>query len=83
MKKIAAEIIGWYGAIVLLLGYALISFGVIEARGLLYQAMVLTGTFALVILSLHKRAYQPALLNAVSCVIAIIAILTVLFALQK
>lgn len=80
MKSWYSEILGWYGAVALLLGYALISFGVIPAQGLLYQGMVLTGTAGLVVLSLQKRAYQPALLNAVSCVIAIAAIVLLLFA---
>jgi hypothetical protein len=69
-----SELIGWYGAAALLTGYALISFGTLNPRGFVYQLLVLTGSLGITVVSQHKRNVQPALLNAVSAVIAVLAL---------
>ena len=78
MNKSLANILGWYGAIAVLVGYALISFGVLGPQELTYELIVVTGTAGLVIVSLVKKVYQTALLNAVAFIIGLVAIINIL-----
>jgi hypothetical protein len=79
MKKNFAEIIGWYGTIAILSAYALVSFRVIPASGYAYQILNLTGAIGIVVISIVKKAKQPAVLNIVWAIIALIAIIGLLF----
>lgn len=74
MTKFFNEIIGWYGTVAILLAYALVSFGVIDAHNLWYQIFNVTGAGGIAYLSFIKRAYQPAVLNVVWALIALVAI---------
>jgi hypothetical protein len=74
-KRQAAEIFGWYGAIAIVLAYALVSFKAIPASGYIYQVLNLTGSIGVVIISVVKRAQQPAALNIVWAIIALVAII--------
>ena len=75
MSKVLNETIGWYGTIAILLAYALVSFGVIDAHSLLYQILNITGAGGIAYVSFLKRAYQPAVLNVVWAIIAVVAII--------
>lgn len=77
-KKNFVEIIGWYGAVAVLLAYALVSFKVIPASGYIYQLLNLTGAVGIVVISLVKKAKQPASLNVVWAIIAFIAIISLI-----
>jgi predicted membrane-bound spermidine synthase len=79
MRKELANVLGWYGAIASLLGYALISFGWLNAQGAAYQGIIVTSTAGLTIISLHKKLYQTALLNAVSVTIGLVALARIVF----
>lgn len=68
------EIIGWYGAIALLVGYALISFSVIKADGLWYQLISVSGCAGIAGVSLSKKTYQPAALNLIMLFIGLVAL---------
>ncbi len=74
MKKLV-ELYGWYGMAAILLAYALASFAVIDARGLPFQILNGTGALGIVLVSFHRRAYQPGVLNIIWTLIAIAAIL--------
>jgi len=65
------EIFGWYGTIALLVAYGLVSFSVVEGDSLPYQFLVITGCAGIVAISLHKKTYQPAVLNIVSILIGL------------
>ncbi|MBI2984876.1 MAG: hypothetical protein HYY50_04610 [Candidatus Kerfeldbacteria bacterium] len=78
MPNRLVEIIGWYGAVAILGGYALISAGTIPARGYLYQLLVLSGALSLSYVSLRKKANQPALVNIISAIVAVITIFSLL-----
>ena len=78
MKKMLIEVAGWYGTIVIVGAYALVSFNVIKSTSLLYQLLNLTGSFGIVALALNKKAYQPAVLNIIWAIIAAIAIVGLL-----
>lgn len=69
------ELFGWYGALAILAAYALVSFAVIAPTDLTYQILNGTGALGIVCVSLYKRAYQPAVLNIMWTLIALIAIL--------
>ena len=77
--KNSIEIFGWYGAVAIVLAYALVSFSILEPTGLIYQLLNVTGALGIVVVSFHKRAYQPGVLNIIWAVIASIAILKILF----
>ena len=72
------EIVGWYGAIAILLAYALVSFKVIKSNSYAYQLLNLTGAIGIVIISIAKKANQPAALNIAWSIIAFIAIIGLL-----
>ncbi len=76
--KIFIEIFGWYGAIAILTAYFLISFAVINPESIWYQLLNLTGAIGLLGISFYKRAYQPAALNIIWIIIALIALANIL-----
>lgn len=78
MKKYS-EYFGWYGVIAILLAYICVSFSVIQPTSLTYQILNGTGAIGIVVVSLYKKAYQPAILNMFWAIIAIIVILKILF----
>ncbi|MFA6099549.1 MAG: hypothetical protein WC750_01565 [Patescibacteria group bacterium] len=71
-------LVGWYGAGAILIAYALTSFGVLRSDSLVYQLLNLTGGLGIVVISLTKKAYQPAVLNIVWSVVAIVAVISIL-----
>jgi len=78
MKEKIISIVGWYGTIAIVLAYALNSYGYLEATNVWYQLLNGTGAVGIVLVSLNKKAYQPAVLNTIWTVIAIIAIVKII-----
>jgi len=74
-RQILIEAGGWYGAAAVLLAYALVSFNIISPHGWIYQLLNFTGAVGVLIISYMKRAKQPALLNFVWAVIALVALI--------
>jgi hypothetical protein len=74
MKALLFEVIGWYGAAAIILAYLMVSFGMLDSKGLIYQTLNLSGAVGIVFISLQKKAYQPAVLNIIWSVIALVAI---------
>ncbi|MFZ5955178.1 MAG: CBU_0592 family membrane protein [Nanoarchaeota archaeon] len=79
MNKKLAEIIGWCGVLMLLSAYALLNFHVIYVNDFSYQFLNLIGSVSIIIISLFKRAYQPAVLNIIWAIIAMIALFQIIF----
>lgn len=79
-SSVAAEVIGWYGPVALILAYALASFGLLEPKSYLFQTLNLTGSLALIVVSAVKKVYQSVVLNIFWSAIAIISLLQLLFA---
>ena len=73
------ELFGWYGMIAIVLAYALVSFSVLQPTDLIYQLLNGTGALGIVLVSFHKRAYQPGVLNIIWTLIALVAIIKILF----
>jgi hypothetical protein len=74
-KKLLAEVFGWYGAAAILLAYVLVSFKVVHTGGYVYQLLNLTGGIGIVVISVIKKAEQPAVLNTLWSIVALVAII--------
>ena len=78
MGKLSAELIGWCGALAILMAYAMVSFGKLSPTALPYQFLNASGALGIVYISFKKKAYQPGVLNIVWAIIAVIAIIKVI-----
>lgn len=74
MDRVITEVVGWYGTVAIIGAYGLSSFGLISPHNMWYQLLNLTGALGIVVISLTKKAYQPAVLNIIWTIIALIAI---------
>ncbi len=79
MKNKITEILGWYGVVTIVGTYALLSFGIIDSESLWYQGLNLTGAIGIVLDALNDKNIQPAVLNTIWAVIALIAIINVIW----
>lgn len=77
MKAKLIEIFGWYGALAILGAYALVSLGQLPTDSFGYQFLNATGAIGMVMVSLHRKAYQPAVLNIIWVVVAIVALVRI------
>ncbi|MCH6554108.1 MAG: hypothetical protein IH793_08125 [Acidobacteria bacterium] len=68
------DIVGWIGAIALLVAYALISAQRVEGDSTSYQSLNLVGSVLLIVNTVYYRAYPSAFLNLVWGAIAVYAI---------
>jgi len=69
-KTTIIELLGWLGMILILSGYALTSFKLID-HSHLYQWINLCGAFGLTVVSHHKRNTQLTALNGIWFFIAL------------
>lgn len=63
--ELLVEIVGWIGAGLILLGYALVSSGRIQARSVSFQLMNLLGAAGFVINSGFHGAWPSTILNVI------------------
>ena len=74
MKKTPfIDILGWVGVLLILGAYAALSLGFTDA-GYLFQVPTLLGSLAVAIEAWAKKDTQPAMLNIIFALIAIVAI---------
>lgn len=73
--KLAADAIGWLGAVLLLTAYGMVSFHRLRADSLRYQLANAFGSCCLIINTMYYRAYPSAFVNVIWIVIAIAATL--------
>jgi len=69
MKNIV-QILGWYGVVAILSAYALNVFSLTNSSGALFLWLNLTGSAGIVVVSWHKRDFQPLVLNGIWLLIA-------------
>ena len=69
------ELWGWYGITAVVGAYALSTFNVLEAGGVLHSLLNLTGSCGVGLVCLRKRAWQGFWLEAVWAGIAITALI--------
>lgn len=70
---IAVEVAGWAGALLILLGYLLITTGKLTGKSLLYQAINLVGAAGFAINGWWHRALPSVALNVVWLLIGAVA----------
>jgi len=71
--ELAVEVVGWTGAILILLGYLLITTGKLTGRSLAYQAMNVLGAAGFAINGWWHRALPSTALNVVWMLIGVVA----------
>lgn len=64
---------GWYGVVAVVGAYALVSFGLLSAESVLYQALNITGSLGIVAVAVSKKDTQSAVLNVVWAIIGLVA----------
>ena len=72
--QIAVEVVGWTGALLILLAYLLISAGRLTGQSLLYQWMNIVGAAGFVINGWWHRAIPSTVLNVVWMGIGVVAL---------
>jgi len=77
MEVLLLNLLGWAGAFLLLLAYALVSFKKLEADSETYQWLNITASILLVVNTLYYGAYPSSFVNAAWTIIAFFAILTI------
>ena len=75
--EILLNVLGWIGAFLLLLAYALVSFKKVEADSQAYQWLNITASVLLLVNTIYYGAYPSSFVNGVWTVIAFSAILTI------
>jgi len=62
----------------MLMAYALVSFGLVQAESILYQGLNLTGAIGVALICLVRKTYQPAALEIAWALIALAALVRIL-----
>jgi hypothetical protein len=73
LVELAVEVAGWIGALLILLGYALITTGRLTGKSLLYQAINVVGAAGFAINGWWHQAWPSAALNVVWLLIGVVA----------
>jgi hypothetical protein len=73
MSKFAVDVVGWVGAGMLLIAYALVSFKKLRADSGHYQLLNVVGSCFLIVNTVYYRAYPSALVNLIWIIIALLA----------
>jgi len=76
-KQLFAEAAGWYGALAILTGYALVSFHIISSDSLAFQLLNLTGALGIIAIAAYKKVRQSVVLNFVWAAVAAVAIFNI------
>jgi uncharacterized membrane protein len=74
MNKVVIESIGWIGAVLLLAGFALTSYGFLEGVSFQFQLLNLVGSILLAIYTYAKKAYPNTVLNLIWVLISLVAL---------
>jgi len=70
--------IGWIGALLILIGYGLISFKKIEGNSLKFQLLNIFGSVFLAINTYYYGAIPSTLVNVIWAIIAVVAIVAII-----
>lgn len=73
--ELLIEIVGWTGAIEVLVAYILISAHKVNAGNAWYQLLNLTGALFLIVNTFYKQAYPSAFVNIIWAGIAVYSLL--------
>ena len=70
MWAVAAEVLGWGGAVVILLSFALLTAGRVQAHSALYHGMNIAGSFGFAVNGAWNHAFPSMTMNIIWMVIA-------------
>jgi hypothetical protein len=76
-KKLFVEVIGWIGAVEVIIAYALNSSGTLESDSVIFQLLNLTGALFLIVNTWVNKAYPSMLINIIWTIIAIAALIRI------
>ena len=71
--------LGWIGSLCVIIAYGLNSYQILRSNSLIFYALNLVGGILLIIYSNYKGAYANTFINVVWVIIAIPAMLKVIF----
>jgi hypothetical protein len=77
VESVMFDILGWIGAFLLLLAYALVSFRRVAADSQTYQWMNIVASVLLAVNTLYHQAYPSSFVNIIWTFIAVFAIVTI------
>jgi len=77
MEVLIFDSLGWVGAFLLLLAYAMVSFKKLEPDSLIYQGLNVAASILLAVNTLYHQAYPSSFVNIVWTIIAIFAIVMI------
>jgi hypothetical protein len=66
--------LGWFGGIVCLIGYGLITQQILSSNSLIFLTMNAVGCICLIYYTYHKKAFANAALNSAHLLITLVAI---------
>lgn len=66
-----AEVVGWIGAVTLVLAYGLVSYGYVGSSGVIYQSLNLIGSALLIVNTAWHGAWPSSALNVIWAAIAV------------
>lgn len=78
MDALVFDVLGWIGAILLLLAYAAVSFGRLKGDSSAYQYLNIVASVLLLANTLFYGAYPSSFVNGVWTVIALVAIVSII-----
>jgi len=77
------DIVGWIGSVAVVFAYALISLNKLNSRSRVYQVLNLVGSLGLVVNTAYYRAYPSTFVNIVWLVIASLALVRIVSAVDQ
>ena len=78
-KNDIAEAFGWFASFSILVAYALLSFGILDANSAIYHGIFLIGSAGLAVVTYRHRAFQSFTTNIFFGILAFIALIRVIF----
>jgi len=73
------ETLGWVGVVFVLGSYCLLATGMIDGNSWVYHVLVLIGSVFIAVISYIRRVFQPMVLNVCFSVLALVALIRILF----
>ena len=77
------DIVGWISSVAVVSAYALISLDKLNSRSRVYQVLNLVGSLGLVVNTAYYRAYPSTFVNIVWLVIAALALIRIVSAVDQ
>lgn len=73
------QMVGWIGMVLILVAYFLVSFDILTVHNIWYQLLNIIGSSGLVLVAFGRKDWQPMILNVVWILIALGAIIKLVF----